>query len=393
MSDTTTDTSVIDEKKAENDGSSSSNSQNYWSNLGKLISNIFFIIIFIIIYFAFGVYTLYICKISQSNILPTSADCFPFSDGKPQVTPIQTNIFKSVDKSIKLSFPYEENSDFTFLKILREYKNSYDSNSILNYFISIIETLISFDFKFINITFNTLNGLPEGLLVFFGPFILGIVSFILLLCNCFYGLFLWFFNMSWLFKKNTNIERGKNPVWEDVTLLQPINYGVSIFLVIIFSIILLFGCLFFIGIDHLISLFCLNIMFTYTGIMVNKSNGFSTVFTEALKVYKISLMVIVSILVVSSAFAYLGISGVISALLVLGAIIFGILNIDTFKPITDTNMTPFTVTKELQAKRDVCKMVDNNVNSGGALYNMVFGKGNQKGGQLVNELKKLSKNK
>jgi hypothetical protein len=127
--------------------------------------------------------------------------------------------------------------------------------------------------------------------------------------------------------------------------------------------------------------------------MVNKSNGFSTVFTEALKVYKISLMVIISILVVSSAFAYLGISGVISALLVLGAIIFGILNIDTFKPITDTNMTPFTVTKELQAKRDVCKMVDNKVNSGGALYNMVFGKGNQKGGQLVNELKKLSKNK
>jgi hypothetical protein len=38
-------------------------------------------------------------------------------------------------------------------------------------------------------------------------------------------------------------------------------------------------------------------------------------------------------------------------------------------------------------------MVDNKVNSGGALYNMVFGKGNQKGGQLVNELKKLSKNK
>ena len=98
--------------------------------------------------------------------------------------------------------------------------------------------------------------------------------------------------MSWFFKKNMNTERGKKPVWEDVTFLQPINYGVSIFLVILFSIILLFGCLFFIGIDHLISLFCLNIMFTYTGIMVNKPNGFSTVFTEALKVYKISLMVI-----------------------------------------------------------------------------------------------------
>ena len=381
MSDTTTDKSAIDKKKAENEGNNSNKSQDYWSNLGKLMHNLILIILFIIIYFAFGVYTLYICKISQSNILPTSADCFPFSDGKPQVTQIQTNIFKSDDKSIKLSFPYEENSDFAFLKILREYKNSYDSNNILNYFISIIETLISFDFKFINITFNTLNGLPEGLLVFFGPFILGIVSFILLLCNCFYGLFLWFFNMSWLFKKNTNVKKDGTPVWEDVTLLQPINYGISIFLVILFSIILLFGCPFFIGIDQLISLFCLNVMFTYTGIMVNKPNGFSTVFTEALKVYKISLMVIISILVVSTAFAYLGITGVISSLLVLGLIIFGFIKIDIFKSITDTNMTPFTVAREAQAKKEMCKMVDNSV------------KRNQTGVELVKDLKKLSKNK
>lgn len=383
MSDTTTDTSVIDEKKAENDITSSNNSPDYWSNLGNLILTLIFIIIFILLYFAFGVYTLYICKISQSNILPTSADCFPFSDGKPTVTPIQTNIFKSDDKSIKLSFPYEENSDFAFLKILREYKNSSDSNNVLNYFISIIETLISFDFNFINITFNTLNRLPEGLLVFFGPFILVAIFLILFLCNCYYGLFLWFFNMSWLFKKNTNIERGKKPVWEDVTLLQPFSYCLGIFLVIIFSLQLLFCCLFYIGIDMLISLFCLNVIFTFTGIMVTKPIEFSNLFTEALKVHKISLMVIVSILVVSIAFAYLGISGVISSLLVLGLIIFGFIHIDMFKSITETNMTPFSVAREAQAKREMCKMVDNKI----------FGKGNQRGGQLVNELKKLNKNK
>jgi hypothetical protein len=63
MSDTTTDTSVIDEKKAENDITSSNNSPDYWSNLGNLILTLIFIIIFILLYFAFGVYTLYICKI------------------------------------------------------------------------------------------------------------------------------------------------------------------------------------------------------------------------------------------------------------------------------------------------------------------------------------------
>ena len=391
MSDTTTtDTSAIDEKKAENEVSSSSNTPNYWSNLGKFISNLIIIIVFIIIYFSFGVYALYICKIAQSNILPTDADCFPFSESKPTVTPIQTNIFKTDDKSIKLSFSYDENSDFELLKTLREYKNSYDSNNILNYFISIIETLIAFDFKLINTTFNTLNLVPEVLVVLFGPFILGVISVILLLCNCFYGLFLWFYNMFWFFKKNTNVERGKKPVWEDVTFLQPFGYGIGIFLVIMLSIILLFFAPFFIGIDNLISSFCLFIIFTYTGTMADKSSGFITVFKEALKVYKLSLMIILCIFAISSAFTYLGIPGGIMSIITLILIYFGVVKIDTFKPITDTNLTPFTVTKEVQAKKEICKMISSNEKHG-LIYNMVFG--NQSGGKLVNDLKKLTKSK
>ena len=360
MSDTTTtDTSAIDEKKAENEGTTNPN----WS---KFISNLLAIILFIVIYFIFGVYALYICKIAQSNILPIDINCFPFSDVKPTVTPIQTNIFKTDDKSIKLSFPYGENSDFELLKTLSEYKSSYDSNNILNYFISIIEALIAFDFKLINTTFNTLNGLPEGLVLFFGPFILGVISVILLLCNCIYGLFLWFYNMSWLFKKNTNTENGKKPVWDDITLTQPFGYGMGIFLAIVFSIILLVFAPFFIGIDHLISSFCTLMMFSYTGTMADKPSGFMTVLGEATK----------------------GISGVISALLVVGFIYFGVINFGLFKPIDDTNLTPFTIAKEVQAKREVCKIVDNK-GTHGMIYNMVFG--NQSGGKLVRDLKKLGK--
>ena len=62
-------------------------------------------------------------------------------------------------------------------------------------------------------------------------------------------------------------------------------------------------------------------------------------------------------------------------------IIFGFIKIDIFKSITDTNMTPFTVAREAQAKKEMCKMVDNSV------------KRNQTGGELVKDLKKLSKNK
>jgi hypothetical protein len=196
--------------------------------------------------------------------------------------------------------------------------------------------------------------------------------------------------MFWFFKKNTNVERGKKPVWEDVTFLQPFGYGIGIFLVIMLSIILLFFAPFFIGIDHLISSFCLFIIFTYTGTMADKSSGFITVFKEALKVYKLSLMIILCIFAISSAFTYLGIPGGIMSIITLILIYFGVVKIDTFKPITDTNLTPFTVTKEVQAKKEICKMISSNEKHG-LIYNMVFG--NQSGGKLVNDLKKLTKSK
>jgi hypothetical protein len=287
---TTTDTSAIDEKNAENEGTSSSNTPNWY----KFFSNTFSSLIFIILYFGIGIGVLYSCKIGQSNIFPTDADCFPFSDAKPTVTPIQTNIFKTyadpnTPKSIKLSFPYDENSDFEILKTLREYKNSYDSNNIMIYFISIIETLVWINFKFISTASNTVNSLPEVLVVLLGPFILGITSFILFFCNCLYGMFLWFYNMSWLFKKNTNTKKGEKPVWEDITMAQPFGYGMGIFLVIMLSIILLFFAPFFIGGGGLISSFCLLIILTYTGMMADKPAGYLTVLKEAVKVYKISL--------------------------------------------------------------------------------------------------------
>lgn len=391
MSDTTTttDTSAIDEKKAENEGTASNNTPNYF----KFFQNINSIIIFIILYFISGIFVLYSCKIAQSNILPIESDCFPFSNAKPTVTPINTNIFKTyadpnIPKSIKLSFPYQENSEFTLLKMIREYKNTYDSNNIINYLISIVETIVAFDYKIINTYFNTLNGIPETLLVLFGPLILGIIWFILFFCNTVYGFFLWFYNMYWFFKKNTNTKRGEPPKWEDITLSQPFDYGLGIFLVFAFFIVFLFSALPLIGSSASISFFALIMMMTYTGMMANKPAGFLCVLEEAAKVYKISLMVIFSIFVVSSAFTYLGIANGIVFLIGVICIYFGLINIDIFKPITETNLTPFTVAKELQAKRTVCRMLEPEEKHG-LMYQMVFG--NQRGGKLINDLKKISK--
>lgn len=393
MSDTTTtsDTSTIDEKKAENEGTSSNQTPNY----GKFFSNLVSTIIFIILYFIAGIFVLYSCKIAQSNILPTESDCFPFSNTKPIVESIQTNIFKTFDKldksdkSIKLSFPYEENSEFALLKMIREYKNTYDSNNIINYFISIVETLVAFDYKLISTYFNTLNGVPEILLVLFGPLILGIIWFVLFFCNSIYGFFLWFYNMSWFFKKNTNTKKGVPPKWEDITLSQPFGYGLGVFLVFVFFIIFLISALPLISSSGSIAFFSLIMMMTYTGTMIGKPVGYLTVFKEAIKEYKLTLVTIFSIFIISLAFTYLGIPGGVVSILIPLCSYYGLIKSDLFKSITELNLT--LVTKDIQAKK-TCKVVDpKNEESHGLLYQMVFGK--QSGGKLIRDLKKLRNEK
>lgn len=381
MSDTTTDTSAIDDKKQENEGTSSDGTPNY----GKFVSTTFIVIIFIFIYFGISIFVLYGCKIAQSNILPTNADCYPFSDNKPTVTPIQTNIFKNGDTSMKLSFPYEENSKFKVLDIMRNYKNSYDSHFLINYVISIIEPIISFDYNYIDMILNTMNSIPEIIIILFGPTIIGLLSVLLFFCNCFYVLFLWFSNMSWFFKKNMNTERGKKPVWEDVTFTQPFNYGCGVALVILFFLILIFCSPFLIIYAHIIISFCILMLFTYSGKMDNKPVGYLNILRTGIKEYNISIFVIFFILIISAAFTNLGTTGGITALILTGCVYFGILNIG-FKKNIDTNLT--LNVSDLQAKREVCKInTAPNKQTHGLLYNMVFGGG----GNLVKNLKNLNK--
>ena len=84
------DTSTIDEKKIESEGGTTKDSPSYGKFLASLL-----IIVFVLIYFGISSYVLYACKIAQSNLLPTDIDCFPYTDNQPEITPIETNIFKT----------------------------------------------------------------------------------------------------------------------------------------------------------------------------------------------------------------------------------------------------------------------------------------------------------
>ena len=158
----TNDTSTIDDKKKE---SNSSDNTSYISNIGNFLTAVITIFIVIILYFSGSGALLYACKIAQSNILPTEKKCYPYEDTKPNIQPIETNIFTTFTDpmlSLKLSFPYDDyNASNKILDMFREYKNQSKSYFLANYLISIIESLIQFNFSLFNNVLNMLNGIPE----------------------------------------------------------------------------------------------------------------------------------------------------------------------------------------------------------------------------------------
>jgi hypothetical protein len=387
------DTSVIDEKKIESEGGTTSKDPNY----GKFLSSLL-IIVFVLIYFSFSSFILYACKIAQSNVLPTDINCYPYTDNKPEITSIETNIFKtffninskgevSDPLSMKLNIPYNaSNSKNLILDTIRQYKNSESSYFLVNYFISIFEKLTSSNFAGFNYLFNGLNKMPEILIVLIGPIILSFILPLVSIFNCLYGIYLWFSNMSWFFKKNTNEGTNGSPKWEDVSFTEPINYGCAIGLVILFT-ILLFVAAPYVWFSLVSMFFVLFTIVTYTGSMNNKNIGFFDIVLELLKFYKVSIVTIISLFVISSAFATLGATSGFIGLVVLFLIWYGLISINLFNPSNLTNLTPL-VSNE-QATKTTCSSQSEKKEKHGLLYNLIFG--SQTGGSITKDLKKLNK--
>lgn len=236
MSDTS-DTPAIDAANA-NANSSTSPASSFASNIKKFIISVITIILVVVVYFSYSGLILFGCKLAQSNILPTEEKCYPYSNNKPDIQQVQTNIFTTFTDpqlSMKMNFPYNEyNSSNKVLDLFRNYKEEYNSNFMANYFISIIESLIVDNYSIINFVANMMNGLPEIVILLFGPFIVSIISTLVFLYDHLYVMYLWFANMGWFFKKNVNVDVNKKPVWEDVSILSPVDYCIAIALVILF---------------------------------------------------------------------------------------------------------------------------------------------------------------
>jgi len=384
----TSDTSTIDEKKAE---STSSNKGDYISNIGGFISTVIVLFIAIIIYYTGSGLILYVCKLAQSNILPTDINCAPYTDTEPIIQPIETNIFQTDGEkplSMKISFPYDVyNSKNYILDMFREYKNESNSNFLANYLISMIENVIQFNYLAANKILDTLNVFfPETVLVILGPVIMAFILTFIFIANHLYLIYLWFAQMGWFFKTNKNISRTGNPEWEDVTFGSPFNYSCAIGLVILFSVLFFFSFPVITILAGLSLSWCIFSCITYKAKMGGKIISAMPIIKDTFKYYKSIIMSVISLFVIFSAWTKLGTIPGIFSIITLSLIYFGIISIDLFNPLNKENLTQ--IVSDAQAKKSCVFKEPPSKENNGFLYGLLFG---QKGGNIIKEIKKISR--
>ena len=380
-------TSAIDEKRKQE--SSSSDKGDYLKNVRSFIVSVVVLFVAITVYYTGSGLILYACKLAQSNILPTEIHCSPYTDTKPDIQPIKTNIFTTGGDSplsMKLSFPYNEyNSKNYIIDMFREYKNDPKSNFLANYFISMIESVIHFNYSIFNKILDMLNGLPEFLLVIFGPAIAAFMTTIIFILDHVYLIYLWFAQMGWFFKTNSNDTGTGNPNWEDVTFVSPFNYWCAIGLVILFA-ILFFFALPVISILAAFSIsWCIFSCIMYKAEMGDKIISALPIIKDTFKYYKTLIMSILSFFVIVSAFSKLGTLPGIFSILTLALIYFGIISIDLFNSSGKNNLSP--VVSDNQANK-TCSFKEPPKEKHGLLYGLLFG---QKGGNITKEIKAIGK--
>jgi hypothetical protein len=386
------DTQELDKKKLElNSGSTTANKS--IKNIGSFLISLLIAILLVVGYFIFSSIILYECKLAQSNIVPTSLECYPYTDTKPEIQSILTNIFitnTEPQESVKLSFPYDKynNSKNTFLDIFRKYKEQPSSNFLINYMIAILEGLINYSNNALTYFFNLLNGMPEMLVILLGPILSTIYFCLAPIIGIFVFVYHYFSEMSWFFKENTNSNLNK-PKWTNINLFEPVSYGTALFLVFIFFI--LFWILLF-TITPMLSIIifymCLFMTIGYKGEIEGKKVTILTIIKEMFKTYKVTITVIFSVMIVLSAFSHLGaLPGVFSILTVL-LIYFKFIPMNVFESIKVEHLSPLSSFE--QATKKCNALHGYTPKSFSELFGNFFD-ASQKGGGISRELKRLHK--
>ena len=344
------------------------------SNVGNFILTTLITIVIIIVYFFISGLILFGCKAAVSGILPTNPDIYPYTDaGTVKKGQIMSNIFTTYTDpplSQKISFYPKSDDDgkqnFGLINYLRKLKTNKEASNFTKYYVDIIMCLMTLDYWLLDKTLGFLNGAPEMLIVLFGPVVLHILSMIMIPLNYIYLMFLWFYKMTWFFKKSTNVAPPKEDpntskhvkeglIWGFIDIMASAFFGSSktsetkpasegeyvdtfvgifyaLFLVWVFSI--LFIILLLLGWGFVPVVVAHNCMFSTlslkTEINDKKSSAFTVVY-NLFRFYKTIIMGVISFTFVSSTFSFLGNTFGLAALIVVTLIIFVDTGISMFK--------------------------------------------------------------
>jgi len=290
----------------------------------KYIIIILIVILLVYGYFGTGAFMLYACKLAQSNVLPTDVNCFPYTSVETKIDPSNINIFTTGDNpplSEKIQFPYDnDNKKYTFIEMMKNYKESSNANFLACYLISIMENFMSINYTFFNSFFNILNkNLSENMITILGPIMMFMVAPFLILIDYLYFVYLWFSNMGWFFQTNTNDKGEGPPIWEQIGITDTTSYILSVILLFIFGItgivIALSGAPLLATLT--IITLCFFTIITYKSKLNNAPANVFTVIKNVLKIHKVALNVIISIFVVLFAFININpILGIIAVLMI-----------------------------------------------------------------------------
>jgi hypothetical protein len=395
MLDTDADTKLIDEKKKKKE----TDEDSYTSRVKSFVLSVARTILFIICYFIGGAILLFSCKLAQSNILPTNTNCSPYTDTDSSINPnpIKTNIFTTLSfteptMSMKLEIPYDINSRNQLIDMCKKWKESKSASFLGNYFISITEQLLQFNYSSITSIMNFMNSnLPEIVIVFLGPLISVFIYFFKIFMNIGYFIYVWFAQMGWFFKKNKNESQDKKPEWEDVWLIAtPFNWYCGFLLICLFA----FLWPIFIFLPMICYNYSLFSILFYKGILNGEEISAFTIIKETFKYYKVTIVSIISLWVILLAFSKLGNTITLSCIIVTFFLFyFDFISTnylkELFKPIPEKNLSPVEKDSYVQAK----KTCDGNIagkNYGylRTFFNLLTG---QKGGSIANELRSVGK--
>lgn len=331
------DTSTIDEKKEENNGSNKND-----NNISGLITAFITGLFGIYVYYKIGSWLVYASVISCSCELPTDTDLPPYEGSA--INSLKSKPVHIFDGKATIQFPNDpDNLKYYFIDSLRNNKKKYAgtdtwTSHMFDFFLTIFESLISLNYSIIQLILKFINkmGLPQIVILLLGPLCLGLFFLILFIINWVYTLFTWITSLPIFIRNNATLIEELIGYWTIFVL----------FIVLIICAIIVFPIAIPIGlIMFLTSTSFLLYKGTISGNIkdgVNGPVGAGDILAGFLENYPRTLILFLCLYVISIFFQNLGsVAGIVA--IVLSALILYYMDklIESYKNPPNLNMTQF----------------------------------------------------